>query len=347
MWARRYNVPCTSCHYYPSLQLKAAGLQFLRRGHRGPNDTFDKDLTHLVSAHGAWTYEVQEGQPNPFPSPELHLNVGGALSPLFSSYMDTMVNSDFEVLYVQLTTPGESSYFTARAGKINPTLVRNWGDGLMASASTPLITTASALDNNPFTPNRDSYGFDVGGRIKDLFVQAGVVNGVDVPGQATVNNHKDFFATAEFNLPDSVSGVALYWYRGGYDLGDPSTSALVFDRYDREAAFANYTDDTFRAAGGYMFGRDTLEAFGDRTLHGYFLQTDGYPVQWAVPFLRYDELWTEDAAGVAKVQKGTVGCAFQLFRTELTAGRLVVEVARERVADVETNSALLHVMWSL
>ncbi len=347
MWSRRYNVACSACHQYPSLQLTATGLDFLRRGHRFTGDTFDKDLGHLVSAHGEWTYEVQQGQSNPFPSPEFHLHGGGALSPLFSAYVDANVNSDFETSYLQFTTPGDASYFTVRAGKISPTLVRNWGNGLLASASTPLIVTDATLDNNPFTPARDSFGFDVGGRIKGFFLQGGVVNGEDVPGQAAVNNHKDVFATAEFDLPDSVSGVGLYYYRGGYDLGDPTAPPVPFDRYDRSGVFANYTVDTFRVAGAYLGGTDGIETLPDRKLHGYYAQVDVHPIDWTVPFLRYDEVKTEDENGSPEIQQGTLGCAFQIFQTEATAGRLVLEVARRRQAGVNTSSALLNLLWAL
>ncbi len=347
MWSRRYGVACTACHEYPSLQLNATGLDFLRRGHRFAGDGFDKDMTHLISAHAEWLYQVQEAQSTAFPSPNFHLHAGGALSPLFSAYVDANVNSDFETSYLQFTTPGETSYFTARGGKISPTLVRNWGNGIMASASTPLIMTDVGIGTNPFTPARGSYGFDVGGRVKNLFLQAGVVNGDDVPGQASVNNHKDVFATVEYNLPDSVSGVALYYYRGGYGLGDQSVAPLLFDRYDRTGVFANYTVDAFRLAGAYLYGKDSIETLPDRKLHGYFVQADVHPIEWGVPFLRYDEVKTQDETGVNKIQKGTLGCSFQVFQNEATAGRLVLEVARQKEAGLSTNSALLDLLWAL
>src|SRR5436309_9216527 len=146
-WSRRYNLPCGACHAYPSLQLTADGLDFFRRGHRMEKDTIDKNIINLISAHGEWVYEIKEGESTAFPSPELHLHAGGALSPLFSAYVDANINEDFEVIYLQLTKEAQSGdkYFTARGGKISPTIIRNYGNGLMASASTPLILTDATL----------------------------------------------------------------------------------------------------------------------------------------------------------------------------------------------------------
>ncbi len=347
MWSRRYGVACTACHFYPSLQLNANGLDFLRRGHRFAGDSSDKDLSHLISAHAEWSDAVQQGQSTAFTSPEFHLHAGGALSSLFSAYVDANVNSDFESSYLQFTTPGDSTYFTARVGKISPTLIRNWGNGLLASASTPLIITDATLDTNPFTLARGSYGVDVGGRIDGFFLQGGVVNGDDVAGQAAVNNHKDVFATAEVNLPDSVSGVALYYYRGSYDMGDPAAGPLSLDRYDRRGVFANFTSDRMRLAGAYLYGRDRVATLSGRTIRGYYVQADARPSEWAAPFLRYDDTKADAATGVQRVRQETAGCALQVFQTETTAGRLVVELARRSEAGVNTNSAFLDLLWAL
>ena len=60
-WSRRYGAPCGLCHDYPSLQLTGQGLDFFRRGHRLKGDAFDKDFTHVLSAHIEWEYDVVEG----------------------------------------------------------------------------------------------------------------------------------------------------------------------------------------------------------------------------------------------------------------------------------------------
>src|SRR5262249_4431802 len=93
-WSRRYGVACGTCHAFPSLQLTATGLDFFRRGHRMAGDTTDKDITHLLSAHGEWDYEVKNGESNPFESPEFHLHAGGAFSQYFSAYVDAGINEE-------------------------------------------------------------------------------------------------------------------------------------------------------------------------------------------------------------------------------------------------------------
>jgi hypothetical protein len=101
-----------------------------------------------------------------------------------------------------------------RGGKLNPTLIRNYAGGLAVSASIPLAFSGTTLGSNPFTVRQARNGVDIGGRVKSLFVQGGVVNGEDVPGQAAVNHHKDYYGTAEVTAPDGVSGVGLYYYHG-------------------------------------------------------------------------------------------------------------------------------------
>ena len=345
-WSRRYGAPCSLCHSYPSLQLNEQGLDFLRRGHRVKGDTFDKDLTNLLSSHIEWEYEVQEGVSTPFPKPAFHLHAGGALSSHFSVYADANINNDLESAYVQYTAErGADTYFTARGGKISPTLVRNYGNGLMASASTPLILTDATLGENPFTPARASFGVDVGGRWKGLFVQGGVLNGEDVPGQATIGNHKDLYGTAELTLPDQVTGVGALYYRGGYDVGDPSAS-LLFDRYERLGVFANFTRDQFRLAGAYLYGTDEIESLARRRLRGYYLQADAHPVSWCVPFARYDDVTTEVEDEKTRVQKGTLGFAIRAFETDATGGRVVLEVSRRREGGVYTNAASFNLLWA-
>jgi len=346
-WSRRYGFSCGMCHAYPSLQLTATGLDFLRRGHRLKDDKFDKDLANLLSVHGEWTYTKQEKEPAPFESPDAHLHAGGAISSHFSTYADVTLNGgDLETLMLQFTKEhGDDSYFTARIGKISPTIIRNYGNGLMASASTPLVLTDVTLADNPFTPARESFGLDVGRRWKRLFVQAGVLNGEDVPGQAAVNDHKDFFASAELTATEQPTGVGLYYYRGGYDLGDPAAAAL-FDRYDRTSVFANFTRDKVRLAGAYVFGKDRVQTLAERKIRGFYVQLDAHPADWSVPFARYDWVKTEVEDESDRTWKVTIGSAFRLFESEITAGRAVLELYRKSEAGVAANGVMVNMLWA-
>lgn len=346
MWTRRYGVSCSTCHAFPSLQLSEAGLDFFRRGHRMSGDTFPKSVTDLVSAHGEWEHTVEEHSSTAFQSPEFHLHAGGAVAEYFSAYADANVNSDFETIYLQYTKPhGEDSYFTTRIGKLMPTIVRNYGSGLMASASTPLILTDTTLGDNPFNPARGSLGVDIAGRLKSFFLQGGIVNGEDVPGQAAVSNHKDIYASAEFNTPGSPTGVGLYYYRGGYDLGSQETG-FVRDRYDRYGVFANFTKEHFRLAGAYLFGKDILPEVRAPKLRGFYVQADLNSLASAVPFARYDDVRTELDDSTTRVRKLSVGCSFQLFQNEFTAGRAVLEISRRREANASVNAGLVNLIWA-
>lgn len=348
-WARRYNVSCSTCHAWPSEQLTATGLDFLRRGHRLKGDGFDKDLTHLLSGHVEWQYDFAQGATNQFNKPEFHLHAGGALAQSFSGYLDVNVNNDVEAAYLQFTKEkGDDSYFTVRGGKLNPTLIRNYAGGLAVSASIPLAFSGTTLGSNPFTARQARNGVDIGGRVKSLFVQGGVVNGEDVPGQAAVNHHKDYYGTAEVTAPDGVSGAGLYYYHGAYDLGDPAVGPVLRDSYYRSAIFANFTRTSFRVAAAYLTGKDQVQTLPDRKIHGYYALVEVRPGGWWVPFARYDDATTELETGKDHVRQGTLGVALQLYMTESTSARVALELARSSDTNTHTNtnSGLVNVVWA-
>jgi len=346
MWSRRYSLPCSTCHAYPSLQLTASGLDFFRRGHRFSGDALEKNFANLLSAHGEVEQTAEKRTSTEFQETELHLHAGGAISSLFSAYLDDNVKGDFEAIYLQFTkSQGDDIYFTTRDGKIAPTIIRNFANGLMASASTPLIITDATLADNPFTPARDNFGIDVAQRWKSFFFQGGVLNGEDVPGQAEVDNHKDVYLSAELDATTQPTGIGLYYHRGGYDLLASAPTAL-FDRYDRAAIFANWTRERFRVAVAYLHGQDHVRALPERRISGYYAQGDLHTADWAVPFARYDWARTEEPGATDHARQGTVGCAFSLFQTDATAARVVVETSRRREAGQSVGSGLLSLLWA-
>jgi len=347
MWARRYNVGCNTCHSWPALQLTATGLDFLRRGHRFKGDGFDKDWTHLVAAHVEWEYDAASGTTNQFNSPEFHLHAGGAFTENFSGYVNANINNEIEAAYLQYTKEwGDDAYFTARGGRLSPTLLRNYGNGLEAGASDPLILSSTTLNANPFTPDRNDNGVDVGGRYQMFFVQAGVLNGDDVSGQASVGKHKDFYGSLEAT-PDGVSGVGLYYHHGGYDLGDPTLPPQLDDSYQREGVFANYSASRWRVAGAYLFGKDQVATVTpDRKIHGYYAQVNGYPCGWAALFARYDDTTTQDETGQLRTRQGTVGATVKVFERATTSARLALEAGRQEMPGVHTNLGVVNLLWA-
>jgi hypothetical protein len=347
MWARRYNVGCNTCHSWPALQLTSTGLDFLRRGHRFKGDSFDKDLTHLLAAHVEWEYDAASGSTNQFNSPEFHIHAGGAFTDNFSGYVNANVNNDIEAAYLQYTKEwGDVTYFTARAGRLSPTLLRNYGNGLEAGASDPLILSSTTIGANPFTPDREDNGVDIGGRYQMLFAQAGVLTGDDVAGQASVGHHKDFYATLEA-MPDGVSGVGLYFHHGGYDLGDPAAAPQLSDSYSREGVFANYTQNLFRVVGAYLYGEDQVATVTTKSkIQGYYVQANGYPTGWVAVFARYDDTKTQDETGTVRTRQGTIGATFKLFEMATTSSRLALEAGREETLGVQSNLGVVNLLWA-
>ena len=347
MWARRYNVACSTCHNWPAFQLTAVGLDFLRRGHRLKGDGFDKDWTHLVAGHVEWEYDAASGSTNQFNSPDFHLHAGGAFTENFSGYVNANINNDIEAAYLQYTKEwGDDNYFTARGGRLSPTLLRNYGNGLEAGASDPLILSSTTLNANPFTPDRTNNGIDVGGRYQMFFGQVGVLNGDDVAGQASVGHHKDFYATLEAT-PDGVSGVGLYYHHGGYDLGDPSAPPQLDDSYHREGVFANYSQPLFRIAGAYLYGQDHVATVTpERKISGWYAQVNGYPSGWVAVWVRYDDTKTTDETGQLRTRQGTVGATFKVFEMNTTSARIALEAGRQETPGTHTNLGVVNLLWA-
>ena len=180
-----------------------------------------------------------------------------------------------------------------------------------------------------------------------FFAQAGVLNGDDVAGQASVGHHKDFYATLEA-MPDGVSGVGLYYHHGGYDLGDPAAAPLLNDSYQREGVFANYTQSLFRIAGAYLFGKDQVDTVTpDRKIHGYYAQVNGYPTGWVALFVRYDDTTTQDeTGGLTRNRQNTVGATFKVFEMSTTSARLVLEASRQQTPGAHTNLGVVNLLWA-
>ena len=149
--------------------------------------------------------------------------------------------------------------------------------------------------------------------------------------------------TAEMALPDGLSGFGLYYHRGGYDLTD-SSAGFLFDRYDREGLFGNFTRDKFRIAGAYVRGKDHVETLPSKTIDGYFIQADLHPIDWLVPFVRFDDVKTRDYTEENRTQKATAGCSFRIFENEISAGRMVLEVSRTKDSGLSANGALLGLL---
>jgi hypothetical protein len=349
MWSRKYNVACSDCHAFPSLQLTGMGSNFMRRGHRMEGDGAEKNFANLLSAHAEWSTSLQEHMPTPFEDPEFHIHLGGPISNTFSTYADVSLNdSEFEAMYAQFTKDdGADAYFSARAGRSIPAIIREYAGGLMSSASTPLIITDATLGANPFTPGRASAGVDAAQRWNRLFIQTGVVNGEDVPGQAAIGSHKDVFVSGQVSLSDDPTGVGAYYFNGGYDLVADSTGSVVFDRYDRAAVFANLSRQRFRLAGAYLRGREQMGSPDPRSkISGYYLQADLHPREWVTPFARYDWVKTENVAVAGTVKKGTLGVSAAIYRTEVTGGRLTVEVSRREGDGTRVNAGAVGLLWA-
>ena len=122
--------------------------------------------------------------------------------------------------------------------------------------------------------------------------------------------------------------------------------ATLFDPYDRTSVFANYTRDRVRLAGAYAFGKDRVETLAERKIRGFYVQADVHPVDWGVPFARYDWVGTEQEGETERTWKVTVGCALTLFESDITAGRAVIELYRKNEAGVGANGVMANLLWA-
>lgn len=360
-WARKYEMPCTSCHFGGSNKLTKFGTMFQLRGFRTADEETmtapsQLSLANYLSFAGKFRYIAEENK-----DPSTHFDIealsiysGGPLYDKYSYFfefylhepgkitsstggqLDSATRSKLAEMYLMYNTnPNGDDFIVARAGQITPRLIYAASTGGRLGISRPLTWNDNVGGGNFYTPRDRFYGLSVATKTGSGFVaEAGIVNGGGGnarPTQPENNNARDLFATATQYLDDDGSFVGAYGYSGVY----PVTGTTPFeDKFSRFALVGELVRENFVVSGAYSWGRNKLAAGGHRNPTSHYLEAGFNASPEDTIFARYDSFDSDMAAAKTGL---TLGFTHRLS----SVGRLAMEGQETRVRGGSTSRKLV------
>lgn len=294
MFARKYHVPCSTCHDAPAIpRLNATGYKFRRAGFRMPEQIGQDEASEFsVSDYFSGRVQTDFTVDNTNAEPEgdakkTNATFSGELSlyPLTGSFMKHFA-TETEIALAPGETPEienaygrgvwgtENLWFEARAGVFHP--VEGFG-----ASDRPLGVTAPLFESEGAARNQDTLfrlaemnriGAEAGVQWKDTSLTAQVVNGLntvakdgEIVAEGTtpvVGRHADLVLFAN-QILGNRSGVSAFWAHGftrppinptAFAAG--TSDATWSNAYDRVALFGSFGVGWFTGLAGAGLGFD-------------------------------------------------------------------------------------------
>ena len=342
-WARKYGFDCTVCHWNV-YKLNKTGQDFLRTGHQMfKEDASGKSLSDYLSLTAKIRYNTFKK--DTFEEHAFSVYTGGPLDKGFSYFAEmylhensgnTSGTSDFNDFgrsklaeaFLQYTYGDEKKFTTARFGQIVSQLLYIHGVGGRFGKDRAMVLT-STFGANPYKPFQRNYGAEVGQYYKGFMGALGVVNGTggSLFNVVDANQHKDVYATLDYEFTKEGSIVGLYGYLGKL------TRSGFDDKFFQVGPMFNYLSHSFTLSGLALFGRNTKNIAKDKahSIGGYL--EAGYKAYSDIltPYLRYDYFDADQNDGI-KNHGPVAGLVWRPF----TYGRFVGEfthIQEERDTD--------------
>lgn len=375
-FARKYGVSCNVCHV-AGYKLTATGQKFLRGGHKMPGaPAEEKDvklgdylaLTAKLRSQATGSKVVEQDKEDVkksgtnFQAHALSLYSGGPLDKGFSYFAEYYLSENESVsadpaklvdeknslqgnwarsklaeMYLQYHKYfADDVFVSARMGRIMSSLVHLHGGGARLEYSRPLAFNTT-LGDNPYKTYNRQYGWSAAGAYKDLFVEAGLVNGTGKFENAVeldTEQHKDVFLTADYTLDSNGSMIGAYWYKGYYPL-HWIAKAKGGDRFYQYGLMGNWTFKPGPVGGSLigsvLWGNDRFTPTGATQTQEMSHQSLGYYVEAQAhlmddvlaPYFRWDYINTDRARNGEKF-----GPVLGLNWKPMDHGRFVLEYSR-------------------
>ena len=314
-YMRLTGASCASCHNYPtSLKLTPMGYAFLNNGHRlettGWNDR-DFKLTDYFGLgwRGTATQwrkfspDNAEAASSNTPLNGATFNAGGPISDRFSFFARINLNNtspsgtnqNLSTAWLRYNQPFTKDIFLGvRVGRLSPEILAN---AVYDSGQATVYGTANGAAASPggtpqlLAAGLNQYGVDATLYAHHFEFTLGVVNGSPGSWQDDTDNHKDFYAAAQWHFDDNYSGVGLFRYQGQLGLKWQATpgavglvpaagrdTALLDKKYNRTGVLARFNRPEWRIIGGYFLGEEdswagsspTALRAGTQKSNGYF-----------------------------------------------------------------------------
>lgn len=345
-WAKKYGVECSTCHNGAAARLTPFGADFLRRGHRMPDDEVTADLTNLFSINTKFRLHDSNaiGRNSTFEVHAFSIYTGGMLSSHFSYFTemylyentgktsgpaDSAYHSKLADAYLMYNShPGSDSYTTVKFGQISPSqLLLYWNVGPRYSETRPYIVNNSAVSPNTYKPFMRNFGMEVGQTVKNFHGAFGVLNGTGTSFTNSIDNNesKDFYATADYILDGNGSAAGIYGYKGK-GLVVPSSGASWENDFHRVGAFGQFVRGPFNFTGVVARGKEQLTTghLSSKNL-GLLAEADYELSSEFAVFTRYDYFDPDQSKSNDQLSGPVYGTSYRMFDT----GRMTFEYHKQ------------------
>lgn len=272
-WARKYNMPCSGCHYPVPPRLNAIGQRFKWAGYRMPNEIgqqVDVEKVQDYVSGGAevdYAYEKTNGSAassNAASAPGAEIMYAGPVGKDFSAFLQLSLGPDGETeRLVELGSlwGTQKAYGGIRAGQMLNLV--EWGVAgfdRLPGPSMPLALDGPITGTIPFSltgPRLGAEAYLVSGSNR---LSAQLLNGVTPDGAGDVgegNLKKDLLVTDQFLLDDAGSGLQAVGYYGSVLGLDSATAPGLTSHFWRLGASANKIYRNVEVLGGVLYARDS------------------------------------------------------------------------------------------
>lgn len=314
MFARKYNLPCETCHA-PVPKLNKTGYQFRAAGFRMPGDIGKAETEYnwgnYVSGEIATDIVPFSTTRNPRSSRRDFEYQGFNLFPVTGSFfgnwatkvelsftpnVGTGTNVDTASAYVKYVGGTENGFWTVRTG------VMEQVEGFGASDRPIGISSPLVLGGNAGVPSQT--GLELGYSLPNTRITAALFNGFANTPLGTPNiagdtdNHLDWQIFANQFIGNNGAAVNAFYYNGQVGSAAPHTV------YSAWAVAAQYpivkmADGPLDLQAGY--GRGRVQTAFDTPVRplGWFIQAEAPVAQNLWPYLRYDQGRLDTVSGAA------------------------------------------------
>lgn len=368
-WSRLTGASCAACHSLPSWQLTESGLQFLAQGHRATREAFDassQSFDNYVSVYWKLQASADQGRrPSTLVDGQnLGLYAGGALSARWSfmlqgTYTDPQgragttdpgqAKATLAKAYLSYTAPlPGDGYLKIRGGKLFPELLQSFGAGGRGPEQQPL-PVGHALDaEDGYRISAPQNGVDLKANWSAFEGAFGVL---DSQVAGLPSNRKDLYATAQLNLDEDTSALALFHAEGpGIPAANPVLPGPGGPPGDfrRDGALLRLAGPAWRLLGAGFWGVDHLPGDplqAERRPSGWYGMAEFKVGGGLWAYLRADQ--NRNGMPDARLRQGLLGVERAIFATKKSAARWNLEFCRRQEDGTWGNGLLLQLAWTL
>lgn len=345
-WAKKYNVDCSACHSVGQSTLNPFGQDFLRRGHRMPDDDILLELDKLFSVNTKIRIHDSNavGRNSTFELHALSIYTGGVLS-RHLSYMieeylyentgrtsgpaDSAYHSKLADAYLMYTShPSSNSYMTARVGQISSSQMQLfWGVGPRYTETRNYLVNNSAVSPNTYKPFMRNFGAEVAQTVKNLHAAFAVLNGTGTSFTNSIDNNesKDFYGTVDYYLGSQGSAVGVYGYKGK-GLITPSSGSTWENEFSRAGLFGRWVNGATSVTSAVTRGTEQLNVQNLKANNlGLLMEVNRELNDKVVVFGRYDYFDPNQSKASDNLNGPMLGANYRMF----DQGRMTFEYHKQ------------------